>query len=88
MGLVEACGGAVERGVPAGRSMPRQPDAPPPSRPLPQAEKFQKTGKQLRNKFWWQNCKMKLVLALAVILLAVVIFLIACFSGGKNCTKR
>jgi vesicle-associated membrane protein 7 len=31
---------------------------------------------------------MKLVLALAVILLAVVIFLIACFSGGKNCTKR
>ena len=53
-----------------------------------QAEKFQKTGRQLRNKFWWQNCKMKLVLALAVILLAVVIFLIACFSGGKNCTKR
>jgi vesicle-associated membrane protein 72 len=53
-----------------------------------QAEKFQKTGRQLRNKFWWQNCKMKAVLALAVILLAVVIFLLACFTGDKNCTKR
>jgi vesicle-associated membrane protein 7 len=30
---------------------------------------------------------MKLVVALAVLLLAVVIFLLACFSGGKNCTK-
>lgn len=53
-----------------------------------QAEKFQKTGRQLRSKFWWQNAKMKLVVALAVLLLIVVIFLLACFSGGKNCTKR
>uniref|UniRef100_A0A7S0RW97 V-SNARE coiled-coil homology domain-containing protein n=1 Tax=Chlamydomonas leiostraca TaxID=1034604 RepID=A0A7S0RW97_9CHLO len=52
-----------------------------------QAETFQKKGRQLRNKMWWQNCKMKLVIAFAVILLAVVIFLLVCFSGG-NCLKK
>lgn len=52
-----------------------------------QAEKFQRAGRQLRNKFWWQNCRMKIILASVVILLAVVIFLLVCFSGGNNCTK-
>jgi vesicle-associated membrane protein 7 len=31
---------------------------------------------------------MKLVVVFAVILLAVVIFLLACFAGGQNCTKK
>lgn len=44
-----------------------------------QADVFQKKGRQLRNKMWWQYCKMKLVIAFVIILLAVVIFLIACF---------
>ncbi|KAG2452182.1 hypothetical protein HYH02_003213 [Chlamydomonas schloesseri] len=52
-----------------------------------QAEQFQKKGRQLRNKMWWQNCKMKLVVLLAILVLAVVIFLLVCFTGGKNCTK-
>lgn len=52
-----------------------------------QAEKFQKTGRQLRNRMWWANLKMKLVIALVVILLAVVLFAIICFSG-KNCLKK
>eukprot|EP00201_Polytomella_parva_P018925 CAMPEP_0175071712 /NCGR_PEP_ID=MMETSP0052_2-20121109/19406_1 /TAXON_ID=51329 ORGANISM="Polytomella parva, Strain SAG 63-3" /NCGR_SAMPLE_ID=MMETSP0052_2 /ASSEMBLY_ACC=CAM_ASM_000194 /LENGTH=137 /DNA_ID=CAMNT_0016338935 /DNA_START=270 /DNA_END=683 /DNA_ORIENTATION=+ len=51
-----------------------------------EADRFQRTGKALKRKMWWQNCKMKLVIAMAVILLAVVIFLLVCFSGG-NCLK-
>ncbi|KAG2425091.1 hypothetical protein HXX76_014000 [Chlamydomonas incerta] len=51
-----------------------------------EADRFQRTGRTLRRKMWWQNCKMKIVVALAVVLLAVVIFLLVCFSGG-NCLK-
>lgn len=51
-----------------------------------QAEKFQKTGRQLRSKMWWANCKMKLVVVAAVLLLALIIFVLVCFSGG-NCIK-
>ncbi|KAG2482833.1 hypothetical protein HYH03_018270 [Edaphochlamys debaryana] len=51
-----------------------------------QAEQFQRKGRQLRNKMWWQNCRMKLVVLFALLILGVVIFLIVCFSGG-NCLK-
>lgn len=51
-----------------------------------EADRFQRTGRTLRRKMWWQNCKMKIVVAFAVILLAVIIFLLVCFSGG-NCLK-
>ena len=55
---------------------------------MSEADRFQKTVKQLRRQFWWQNCKMKLVIAAAVVLLAVVIFLMICLSkkcfGGGN----
>ncbi|PNH06023.1 hypothetical protein TSOC_007676 [Tetrabaena socialis] len=51
-----------------------------------EADRFQRTGRTLRRKMWWQNCKMKIVVAMAVLLLAVVIFLLVCFSGG-NCLK-
>ena len=50
---------------------------------MSEADRFQKTGKQLRRQFWWQNMKMKLVIAAAVLLLALVIFLMVCFS--KKC---
>lgn len=53
-----------------------------------QAEVFQKKGRSLRNKMWWNYCKWKLLIAGAIILLAIVIFLIACFSGGRDCTAR
>ena len=49
-----------------------------------QADRFQKTAKVLKRQFWWQNMKMKLVVAAAVILVAVVIFLLICFSK-TNC---
>jgi hypothetical protein len=52
-----------------------------------QADQFQKSGKALRNKMWWQNIKMKLLVALIICIVIVVIFLFVCFSGGKNCTK-
>jgi len=52
------------------------------------AELFQKQGRQLRRQFWWQHCKMKLVMALVVCLVAVVAFLLICFSNGRDCTKR
>eukprot|EP00877_Chromochloris_zofingiensis_P007989 jgi/Chrzof1/3443/Cz12g25180.t1 len=53
-----------------------------------QAEKFQKSGRQLRNKMWWANLKMKIIVVLVVLLAAVVIFLLACFAGGNNCVKK
>lgn len=52
-----------------------------------QAEQFQKKGRQLRNKMWWQNCRMKLLVLLVLLLLGVVLFVIICFSGG-NCLKK
>lgn len=46
-----------------------------------QADRFVRTGRTLRRRMWWQNCKMKLVIGFAVVLLAVIIFLLVCFSG-------
>lgn len=36
----------------------------------------------------WQSTKAKLAVIFAVLLLVVVIFLLACFAGGRQCTKR
>ena len=52
-----------------------------------QADKFHKTGRQLRSKMWWQNMKMKLVVLFIILLIGVIIFCSVCFAGGKNCTK-
>lgn len=49
-----------------------------------QADKFHKTGRQLRNKMWWQSMKMKIIILVIVLLIAVIIFCSVCFSGG-NC---
>lgn len=53
-----------------------------------QADRFHKTGRQLRSKMWWQNMKLKAIIAAIIVVLIFVIFLVACFSGGRNCTKR
>ena len=55
---------------------------------MAEADRFQKTGRALRNKMWWQSMRMKLLVGLGLVLLIVIIFLIACFSGGRNCTKK
>lgn len=60
----------------------------PPPLPHPthlQADKFHKTGRQLRSRMWWQNMKMKLIVVFILILIAVIIFCAVCFSGGKRC---
>jgi hypothetical protein len=36
---------------------------------------------------WWQNFRMKLIVIGVVVLLVVVIFLLACFTNGRNCLK-
>ncbi len=36
---------------------------------------------------WWQNLKMKLMLGGGVLFIILVLFLIICFQGGKDCTK-
>ena len=43
-----------------------------------QADKFHKTGRQLRSRMWWQNFKMKIIIAAIIILIAIIIFC----SGG------
>jgi len=50
------------------------------------ANQFQTTGRQLRRKMWWNNVKIKIFLAVLVLVVVLVIFFIACFSGG-NCFK-
>jgi hypothetical protein len=54
---------------------------------LPQADRFVRTGRSLQRKMWMQNCKIKIVILLAVLLLGVIIFLLVCFSG-QNCLKK
>lgn len=51
-----------------------------------QAETFQKKGRALRSKMWWQNLRMKLCVLGVLIVLGIVIFVLVCFSGG-NCIK-
>jgi vesicle-associated membrane protein 72 len=51
-----------------------------------QADIFKSRGRALRNKMWWGRCKIYIFVAIAVLILAIVIFLVACYSGGNNCT--
>ncbi|GAX74087.1 hypothetical protein CEUSTIGMA_g1537.t1 [Chlamydomonas eustigma] len=50
---------------------------------MSEADRFQRTAKTIKRMFWWQNCKVKLIVAGAVLLVALVIFLLICFSGTK-----
>jgi hypothetical protein len=36
----------------------------------------------------WANAKVKIIVVVAVLLLVLTIFLLACFAGNNNCTKR
>jgi hypothetical protein len=51
------------------------------------ARDFQRQGTALRRKMWWREKKMWALVALLVLLGALVIFLLACFSSGRNCIK-
>lgn len=37
---------------------------------------------------WWQMWKTRLALISCVLVLVVVVFLIGCYAGGRNCTQR
>ena len=50
-----------------------------------QADRFHKTGRQLRSKMWWQNMKMKLIIAAIVAVLILVLVAIICLSGTNRC---
>ncbi|GIL61725.1 hypothetical protein Vafri_16125 [Volvox africanus] len=52
-----------------------------------EADRFVRTGRSLQRKMWMQNCKIKIVVLFAVLLLGVIIFLLVCFSG-TNCLKK
>eukprot|EP00775_Hariotina_reticulata_P008912 gene8912-9089_t len=53
-----------------------------------QAQKFQRAGTQLRKKMWWQNFRMQIIVVGVVVLLVLVIFLLSCFTGGRNCISH
>lgn len=53
-----------------------------------QADTFHRTGRQLRNRMWWQNLKMKLLVGGVVLGIILIIFLVSCYSGGRNCTAK
>eukprot|EP00892_Ulva_mutabilis_P001973 jgi/Ulvmu1/11777/UM008_0191.1 len=50
-----------------------------------QAQRFQVQGRNLRNKMWWQNMKVKVLVVAAILLLLIIIFCSFCFAGGNNC---
>ena len=53
-----------------------------------QADNFHKQGRALRNRMWWNNLKMKLILLTFVISVGIIIFCVFCFGGEKNCTAK
>ena len=53
-----------------------------------QADNFHKQGRALRNRMWWNNLKMKLILLFFVLGVAIVIFCVFCFGGEQNCTEK
>mmetsp|Transcript_22874 Transcript_22874/g.58319 ORF Transcript_22874/g.58319 Transcript_22874/m.58319 type:complete len:133 (-) Transcript_22874:273-671(-) len=52
------------------------------------AGEFRGRARDLRRTMWWNSFKFKMLMVGLVIVLAIVIFLIACYSGGRNCTKK
>lgn len=48
-----------------------------------QADSFQRQGRQLRRKMWFQNLQMKLMVGGAVVIFIIIIWLFAC--GGFKC---
>lgn len=53
-----------------------------------QADNFHRTGRQLRQRMWWNKLKMQLMFASAFAAFVLVLFLIFCYSGGNDCTKK
>ena len=49
-----------------------------------QADNFHKQGRALRNRMWWNNLKMKLILLVFVIGVGIIIFCVFCFGGGEE----
>mmetsp|Transcript_18653 Transcript_18653/g.31347 ORF Transcript_18653/g.31347 Transcript_18653/m.31347 type:complete len:220 (+) Transcript_18653:55-714(+) len=52
-----------------------------------QADTFYRSGRDLRRKMWWNNIKMKILIAFIIFAIALVIFCSFCFSGAHNCLK-
>lgn len=48
-----------------------------------QADSFQRQGRQLRRKMWFQNLQMKLMVGGAILLFIIIVWLFAC--GGFTC---
>ena len=53
-----------------------------------QADNFHRTGRALRQRMWWNKLKMQLMFASAFVMFIIVLFLIFCYSGGNDCTKK
>lgn len=48
-----------------------------------QADSFQRQGRQLRRKMWFQNLQMKLMVGGAILVFIIIVWLFAC--GGFKC---
>ncbi|XP_015058281.1 vesicle-associated membrane protein 727 [Solanum pennellii] len=48
-----------------------------------QADSFQRQGRQLRRKMWFQNLQMKLMVGGAIVIFIIIVWLFAC--GGFSC---
>lgn len=48
------------------------------------ANEFQSSGRKLRTSMWWQNFKIKIIIGAALLLLALILFLVICL-GVVSC---
>ena len=51
-----------------------------------QADNFQRQGKQLRRKMWFQNMKVKLIVLAIIIVIIIIIWLSIC--RGFTCSSK
>jgi len=47
------------------------------------ADRFVKSGRSLRRKMWWGNCKMKAAVAGVILAVLFILVLLVCFGGGE-----
>lgn len=53
-----------------------------------EAGRFKSRAKAARKAMWWQKCRLQIMIVSVVLIVVLIIFLVACFANGKNCTEK
>lgn len=49
------------------------------------ATQFQHRAKRAKCAIWWQKCRLQLAVLFVLLIVALVVFLVVCFSGANKC---